>query len=300
METLKIGSEGSAVITLQTLLQKKGYAVGIDGDFGPKTEDAVEAFQRDNFMDDDGIVGKMTWDALLVVDSKADKRINTTKYVLSTSGYEPQSFAKKAIVLHHTNGWTVVKGTKDRPSMNHFAWWTSYWGTDNGRAKVATAYSIDYKGNIYQHFDPSMWAYHLGLGSRRNYMDKASIAIELVNEGYMTKEGDRFYWYSGKAAIPYNRPQDKPFYSDKKWRDYNYFAPYSDEQYDSALWLVKKLSDEYQIKKNVITDNEYHPEILDGSFEGIYTHANVRQYPSKHPKWDLSPAFPLTKFQKEL
>jgi peptidoglycan hydrolase-like protein with peptidoglycan-binding domain len=36
-----------------------------DGDFGPKTLDAVKKFQRSKQLIDDGIVGRGTWAALL-------------------------------------------------------------------------------------------------------------------------------------------------------------------------------------------------------------------------------------------
>jgi len=297
METLKIGDRGSAVKTLQLLLTQKDYKLMTDGIFGQGTEDAVENFQEKNHLTVDGIVGKGTWAVLLKTEDTTD-RINKTKYVLTTAGYEPEPFAKKNIVLHHTNGWTVKRG---KPSMNHFNWWTSYWGTNNGRAKVATAFSIDYVGNIFQHFDPSMWAYHLGLGASRNFLDKQSIGIELCNEGSMTKEDDgNFYWYSGEQAIKYNRPNDKPLHEKNGWRGYEWFAPYSKEQIEASEWLVKYLCNKYGIKMDMIADCEYHPEILGGGFEGIYNHANVRDYPSSRPKWDLSPAFPFKDFSKKL
>jgi N-acetyl-anhydromuramyl-L-alanine amidase AmpD len=292
MEVLKIGSKGNEVKTLQLMLQKKGYAIVADGIFGQKTEDIVEVFQKDNNLQDDGIVGSATWNVLFR-DKGDSPRINSTRYVLPLKNYYQSPQAKKAIVLHHTNGWTVVKGTKDTPSMNHFNWWKS---TDK---HVSTPYSIDYKGNIYEHFDPQYWAYHLGLG--KSSLEKMSIGIELTNEGYMTKDKDgKFFWYSGKVAIPYNRPQDEPVFVKKGWRDYNWFAPYSKEQVDSTLFLVKYLCDEFNIKKNFISDCEYHPEVLDGTFEGIYNHANVRDFPSNRPKWDLSPAFPFRWFKTQL
>jgi N-acetyl-anhydromuramyl-L-alanine amidase AmpD len=297
METLRIGDKGKAVETLQLLLSKKRFNVISDGIFGEGTEDAVEFFQQKNNLIVDGIVGKTTW-SILLNSEETSNRINDTKYVLTTDGFESESFEKKAIVLHHTNGWTVKNG---KPSMNHFHWWTSYWGTSNGRAKVATAFSIDYDGNIYQHFNPTNWAYHLGLGKLKNFLDKESIGIELCNEGYMTKEENgRFYWYSGKQAIEYNRPKDEPVFVKEGWRDYKWFAPYSKQQIDATEWLVKYLSDKYDIKMNIIKDCEYHPEILSGKFEGIYNHANVRNYPSSSPKWDLSPAFPFEDFSKKL
>lgn len=41
---LQFGDEGVAVETLQRLLVAAGYSLTIDGDCGPKTQDAVMAF----------------------------------------------------------------------------------------------------------------------------------------------------------------------------------------------------------------------------------------------------------------
>lgn len=64
---LKLGSKGQAVIDLQTKLQKLGYPLkDIDGDFGFKTENAVKLFQRNKGLKVDGIVGKGTYEALMI------------------------------------------------------------------------------------------------------------------------------------------------------------------------------------------------------------------------------------------
>lgn len=286
MEVIKIGSKGDTVKTLQLLLQKEGYSLIADGIFGNKTEDIVMDFQQLNNLNVDGIVGKATWNILLS-NEDSENRINDTRFILTTKNYFNKPFAKKSIVLHHTNGWVVRKGTKNSPSMNHFHWWASR------DKKISTSFSIDYMGNIYQHFDPSMWAYHLGLGRKYHHLDQESIGIELTNEGFLTKENDgRFYWYSGDIAIPYNRINDKPVYIKNGWRGYNWYAPYSKKQIDSTQWLVKYLMNKFGIRKNLINDFEYHGELL-GGFEGIYSHCNIREYPSKRNKWDISPAFPI-------
>jgi peptidoglycan hydrolase-like protein with peptidoglycan-binding domain len=49
---------------LQQFLNKKGYAVATDGMFGPKTEQAVIKFQKQQQILVDGIVGPQTWIAL--------------------------------------------------------------------------------------------------------------------------------------------------------------------------------------------------------------------------------------------
>lgn len=66
-KTIKRGNYGELVKTCQTLLQNLGYDLGvcgIDGDFGQATEKAVKAFQKDQGLKADGIVGPKTWEAL--------------------------------------------------------------------------------------------------------------------------------------------------------------------------------------------------------------------------------------------
>lgn len=62
MELLTIGSRGPNVKLVQSLLNRIGYNAGpVDGVFGPITRQAVIAFQRDNMLVADGIVGPLTW-----------------------------------------------------------------------------------------------------------------------------------------------------------------------------------------------------------------------------------------------
>jgi peptidoglycan hydrolase-like protein with peptidoglycan-binding domain len=64
---LRRGSEdASEVRYLQELLIYRGFSPGkVDGDFGPITEQAVKTFQANQGLKDDGVVGKLTWEALL-------------------------------------------------------------------------------------------------------------------------------------------------------------------------------------------------------------------------------------------
>lgn len=64
-KTIKFGDYGVHVVYLQQRLTAKGYGVGaIDGKFGSKTLEAVKAFQAENNLSVDGIVGINTWNAL--------------------------------------------------------------------------------------------------------------------------------------------------------------------------------------------------------------------------------------------
>lgn len=63
--TLRKGSKNSSdVRTLQTYLTAAGFPCAVDGAFGPKTEQAVRAFQRARGLGVDGVVGPKTWAAL--------------------------------------------------------------------------------------------------------------------------------------------------------------------------------------------------------------------------------------------
>ena len=65
MTTLKLGSKGAEVKTLQTALNKAcPYGLTVDGVFGKKTEAAVKDFQKHNDLSVDGIAGAKTWSKL--------------------------------------------------------------------------------------------------------------------------------------------------------------------------------------------------------------------------------------------
>ncbi len=64
MAVLQKGDEGSRVRELQNLLKQKGYYVNVDGIFGKQTLLAIKAFQRDNLLVVDGIIGPATLNEL--------------------------------------------------------------------------------------------------------------------------------------------------------------------------------------------------------------------------------------------
>lgn len=65
---IKPGDKGQAVKTMQTLLQMRGYDTGLpDGDYGPKTQKAVDSFHRANHLTPyDHICGRGTWTKLIL------------------------------------------------------------------------------------------------------------------------------------------------------------------------------------------------------------------------------------------
>lgn len=63
---VKKGDQLHPVLSLQHLLRARGRLVTLDAIFGPKTETAVRAFQTQKGLAVDGVVGPLTWQALIV------------------------------------------------------------------------------------------------------------------------------------------------------------------------------------------------------------------------------------------
>ena len=64
---LRKGDKGDDVKKVQEKLQSLGYPMeDIDGDFGEKTENAVKLFQKNKNLTVDGIVGKGTFEVLMI------------------------------------------------------------------------------------------------------------------------------------------------------------------------------------------------------------------------------------------
>jgi len=56
---VKLGSKGAEAMLVQAVIGAKA-----DGDFGPKSVEALKAWQRANGLKDDGVVGPVTWDKM--------------------------------------------------------------------------------------------------------------------------------------------------------------------------------------------------------------------------------------------
>jgi peptidoglycan hydrolase-like protein with peptidoglycan-binding domain len=60
------GNQDHPVKTLQYLLRARGHNVAVDGIFGAATNAAVRAFQQQKGLAVDGVVGPVTWSALII------------------------------------------------------------------------------------------------------------------------------------------------------------------------------------------------------------------------------------------
>lgn len=103
---LQMGAKGMFVRDLQIKLVGLGYAVGAkDGDFGPRVRDAVMAFQAENGLVSDGIVGAKTWAAFDTAKKRAARPV--TRNVLVARGSRTIQQAQKVIIggVGRGTGW---------------------------------------------------------------------------------------------------------------------------------------------------------------------------------------------------
>jgi len=78
---LRLGAKGARVRELQALLVRAGHELKVDGDFGPATKGAVEAFQTANALRVDGVAGPATLKALSTFRQGAGDRPGQQKPV---------------------------------------------------------------------------------------------------------------------------------------------------------------------------------------------------------------------------
>lgn len=96
---MRLGNSGEEVSKLQASLNKASFELDVDGIFGPDTQAAVQAFQKNNSLKVDGIVGPMTWSKLGIIPPDNEPITIPSDY-------------KKGIDVYHSTGkidWAKVK-----------------------------------------------------------------------------------------------------------------------------------------------------------------------------------------------
>jgi len=153
----------------------------------------------------------------------------------------------------------------------------------NGKFKKIPNYLITKNGKILQLLTNNEYSEMFSNGN----VNKNSIVICLENLGWLQKEPLKDYYvnwigdiYKGKAF-------------EKKWRDYFFWDPYTEEQINSTVELSKKLFEELGIRKNIIGHNTKINGIE--KYEGVTTRSNYESIFT-----DVSPSFSFEEFIKKV
>lgn len=196
-----------------------------------------------------------------------------------TGYYYNEKHTKKKVVLHFTVGH--LKG--DIMSLS-----------SESRGHVSTAFVVARDGTIYQLFSSAAWSYHLGRNARggNGTQSKASIGIEMSNYGPLTKKGNELHtaYASSTRKDVYCTLEDTEQYVKlpKKYRGYQYFTAFTNEQYHSIIVLLRYLTNTYDIPRKFVGESGRFETSSANSanFNGITSHVNFRS-----DKVDIGPAF---------
>ena len=208
---------------------------------------------------------------------------------------------RKQIFIHHTSGWNDPYAT------------IKSWENDT-RGKIGTHYVIgginvktndsSYDGTVVKCIPDDYFGWHLGSTSKDGInfeMHKTSIGIEICNFGYLTQKNGKFYTYTGQVVAD-KYVEDLGF----KFRGYQYWHKYTDEQIESLHRVLQMLNKKYSIdlskglKERLKTMTpekafELSSDAVSGKISGILSHTNVRK-----DKTDVSPQKKLVEMLKNL
>ena len=189
MELLKKGSKGDSVKLLQELLNKHGFNLTVDGDFGNKTEEAVKQFQKRLNLTVDGIVGSKTFEAL---QAKYEANINIIKDFLKVHITPKTRTYIKYLVIHFTAGSSSKPG-RAKSAKHTFE-----------ISQASADFCVDDR-DIVQ-FNPDPYKYYCwAVGkSKTDITNSNSISIEIcsnIKSGRSVKYANTDGWYFTKETL---------------------------------------------------------------------------------------------------
>lgn len=179
----KMGSTGSEVKSVQSILKAKGYYNGsIDGIFGTATKNAVINFQKDNGLKADGIAGKNTLKALGLSQDSSYKGYSSSDYVLLARIISAE--ARGESYLGQVAVGAVVLNRIEHPSFPDTLAGVVY---QNG------AFSCLYDGQFYETIDDTAY---LAARDAINGLDPSGGAIYYYNPAKSSNK-----WITARPVI---------------------------------------------------------------------------------------------------
>jgi N-acetyl-anhydromuramyl-L-alanine amidase AmpD len=162
--------------------------------------------------------------------------IDRQRFTIPPAGFFKEPQKKDLIVLGCTGGVSAENACQS---------WRR-----NGRLR-ASPYLIDFKGRIFETFDPRAWAFHLNMPASLNPAarnDRRSIAVALVNPGGLRPRPDgKLAWRLNNYTKTWCLPDNSARYTQQTFRGFDFFATFTDAQYDALRTLLPWLCREHGI-----------------------------------------------------
>lgn len=169
-----------------------------------------------------------------------------------------------------------------------------------GSRGLSSHYVIETDGTIYQLVKDEFSAFHAGIKNDlvRDRIIKANdrgIGIEIVNWGWLTREGDNYKTHYGSPYDPdvWGEPiQTPPWQPNPGLLAYEYWHPYTEKQYEKLKALIDELSTRHGIQKITFAPSPIiyvvDPYDLE-NFNGVIGHSAISEQkwdPGPHLDWD--------------
>jgi hypothetical protein len=235
---------------LQSVLNKLGASLAVDGDYGGLTASAVSKYQDNGnvvtMQDFEKIAALLPPQHLMAVDG-----LTVHPCYLSQGEYKDKSsrYPYVGACNHHTV-------SNHNPHNVVF-----YWDGDN-RGRVATTFVVggkaldgsdDYDGLVLQCMSDEQFGFHIAMtregfsSSGSEVFNQSYIGIEFCSYAVLDKVGERFYYNYKRHGERYEVPRDQVAILSEGFRsdDYLYWHEYSDAQMDAFVKLNLALMDKY-------------------------------------------------------
>lgn len=137
-------------------------------------------------------------------------------------------------------------------------------------------YVIARNGVVHKLLDDSEYNKYL----KKPQINKKSIVISLENLGWLLKQPLSDYYINWIGDIY----KGKVF--ERKWRGYYFWQPYTEEQINSLYFLIKDITDKFNIEFNIVG----HNTIINGveNLGGIICRSNFSEkYTDVNPSFDF-------------
>lgn len=258
--TLSYGSSGEDVKKLQKSLNDKGYSLEVDGEFGPKTQEAVKAYQKKSGLSVDGIVGVNTWASLSAKTKTENKKENSsanknTGIKPPTENVRPEYKKSENIISveNNLNEWeknkpgefvskysdeieNILQGILNRErfnfNINADPLYNQYREQYINNGKKAMMDTIAQSSALTGGYSNS-YATVAGNQVFNDYLNNLNnVALDLYDRAYSA------YNDEGKNAL-----EKMSVLSDLEKSDYNKYRDNFDDYYKNGEYLLEKLSE---------------------------------------------------------
>lgn len=154
----------------------------------------------------------------------------------------------------------------------------------NGKFDKAPHFTIDKKGNIYQHFSLNYFSNYTGFYNVD--VQALSISLENINSvELINNPNDEIEYVDWRGKVVNENVYHKC------WRNNDYWVTYTNEQINKLIELLNYLCKERNINKDFINTNTKLKMAF--NYEGIVTRSNFSQY-----YYDVNPAFKFYEIKK--